>query len=94
MTIFIFNWSEYKEDNLDWRTKEQHIVDLMRKHSESWQRDTSVMSKFMVIVLWPSKDYGQGLSMDECKNSLKRTLSVCEDYISKSVVYFLPNRLD
>jgi hypothetical protein len=94
VTIFIFNWANYQEDNLDWRAKEIHIVDMLRKHSESWQRDTSVVSKFMVLVLWPNKEYGQGLSMDECKNSLRRTLSVCEDYISKSAVYFLPNGLD
>lgn len=79
---------------MDWRAKELLIVEQIRKHSESWQRDTSVLSKFMILVLWPTKDYGLGNSMDECKNSLRRTLSVCEDYISKSVVYFLPNGLE
>lgn len=49
----------------------------------------------MVLVLWPNKDYGHGLSMDECKNSLKRTLSACSEYyISRSAVYFLPNGLE
>lgn len=51
-------------------------------------------SKSMILVLWPNKDYGLGNSMDECKNSLKRTLSLCEEYISKSAIYFLPNGLE
>ena len=64
----------------------------MRKHSETWQKDISVVSKFMILVLWPTRDYG--LNMEECRNSLRRAMSTAEDYIGKSSVYFLQGGLE
>ena len=32
--------------------------------------------------------------MEECKNSFRRTASLCEEYISKSSIYFLQNGLE
>ena len=64
----------------------------MRKHSETWQQNISVTSKFMILLLWPQKDYA--LNIEECRNSLRKSISLCEDYISKSSIYFLQNGLE
>lgn len=68
------------------------MLDKIKKHADNWQRDLSVQSKFMIIVLWP-QHYDAGY-MKEAESSLRRAISTCEDCISKSSVYFLQNGLE
>jgi hypothetical protein len=65
---------------------------MLRKHSESWQRDISVQSKYVILILWPTKDYG--VNMNECQKSLQRVMQTQEECISKSNLYFLLSGFD
>lgn len=36
VTMFVFNWKDYQEPIFDWRVQETHIIEMLKKHSESW----------------------------------------------------------
>jgi RecG-like helicase len=65
------------------------MIDKIKKHTDSWQRDLDVQSKYVIMVLWPDK--AQYANIDECRSSLKKAIALQEDCISKSTLYFLPN---
>ena len=80
MTIFIFDWRSYDASQFfDWQVHQSQILEHVTQHTTSWNRETNVMSKYMILILWPDK--AGSVNQDECRNQLKRIMAMTEDCI-------------
>lgn len=80
MTVFIYDWKDYDASQyFDWSIHQQDILTKMVEHTQAWNKDINVQSKYMVLILWPDKP--GVVNQDECRTSLKKAMALCEDCI-------------
>lgn len=90
--MFVFDYRSFK-DTWDWRQIEFTILAQLRNHSEHWQKDLSVTSKFVLLILLPANI--DGVNPAEHRKSFKNALQLSEDRSLKELSdYFLQSGLN
>lgn len=84
LTIFVFDYRTVT--SMDWKVEESKILGQIKEHSEKWQTNITVPSKYMLIFMFPNLE---GLSVEECRNSFKKSVQLSGDEHIKSSNYFL-----
>lgn len=95
VTIFLFDWRKWAESHpktevFDWKAHEALILNSVKQHGDAWQRDLSVPSKFMIIILLPT-GLPQPVNLEEIRTSFKKAVQASGDENIKSNNYFLTN---
>lgn len=66
VTLFIFDYRDFsKEEVWDWRLIETSILGKVKNHSDHWQKDLSVPSKYVLIILFPLNV--DGVNPEDCR---------------------------
>ncbi len=91
VTIFIFDLRK-STAFFDWKTHEVNILAKIKDHTERWQINNSVCSKYMVIIMFPYNN--DTVNVEECKNSFKKAVQLSGDEHIKSSNYFLSTGFD
>lgn len=68
VTIFVFDFREIKEGEIwDWPQIEATVLAQIKNHSDHWNKEASVPSKYVTIFLFPTGNLN--VNIEECRKS-------------------------